>query len=306
MQLAVPDTSRKVVVLSHSAELDMSREESPAVSRRRLAMELRLRRLEAGRTIQDVADYLEVSAGKISRLETGLVAAHIQDVRGLLDLYNVDAADRERILNLTRQSRKKAWWNDYTDVVPPAAATFYGLEDGAATIQQYSTALVPGLFQTTSYARALIKSQPSILDSIVERRLALRMRRQMIVIRDTAPQFQVVLDEAVLRRVVGGNAVMLDQLRHLIELAHRPHITLQVLPFAHGAHVAAGAAFTIFGFADSADPSIVYLEQLTRNTHLEQPDEVAQYIFAFDEVRVRARSHEDSLDMLRQAAGSFS
>src|SRR5262245_25354830 len=176
---------------------------SPAVSRRRLAKELRRIRRARDLTMQDVADYLEVSAGKISRLETAQVTARVQDVRGMLDLYKIDGPQREELLKLVRQSRKKAWWDAYTDLVPPDAATFYGLENGAARIDQYSIALVPGLLQTSDYARTLISPTSGVDGSLAKRRLELRMRRQQILKGDDAPEYHVILDEAVLRRVIG-------------------------------------------------------------------------------------------------------
>jgi transcriptional regulator with XRE-family HTH domain len=279
---------------------------SPAVGRRRLAQELRRLRLAADRTILEVAERLECSPGKISRIETGVVGAGIQDVKAMLDLYEVDGGRRERLLELVRQSRKRAWWQAYADVVPPQSSIFYGLEDGATTIGQHTVALVPGLLQTEDYARALIGSPADVTPEEAERRLSLRMRRQRLLDREEPPRIRVVLDEAVLLRLVGGSAVLATQLRRLAELAERPNITIQVLPFDAGAHTAQGTAFVVFGFADPADPKVVYLEQLTRNIHIEDAAEVARYTSALDEASALAQTPEESVETIARRARSLS
>jgi len=278
---------------------------SPAVGRRRLAQELRRLRSAAGLTIFEVADRLECSAGKVSRIETGAVGVRVQDVRDMLDLYGVSGTQREDLVDLVRLARQRAWWNDYTDVVPADSARFYGLEDGAAAIQQHSVALIPGLLQTPAYARALISAAAGVPAEVIERRIELRLRRQRLLARPQPPRLHVLLDEAALHRLVGGPEVMAGQLDHLVEVAGLPDVRLQVLPFTVGAYSAVGVAFTVFGFADPADPQVVYLEQFTRNTLLERAEEADRYTAAFAGAANQALDPGRSVALVSQLAGSL-
>lgn len=255
---------------------------SPEIGRRQLAHDLRRLRASSGRTIDDVARHLECSAAKVSRMETGAVRVGLQDLRAVLELYGVVGAERDLLFALARQSRLRGWWHAFADVVPPGSETFYGLEHGAATIGQHSTSLVPGLLQTADYARALIGSA-AVPEPVRRRRVELRLRRQQLLERPGPPELTVVLDEAVLHRRIGGAAVLAGQLEHLLAVAQRPHVRLQVLPFAVGAHPAAGVSFTVFGFADPGETSVVFREQLDANSFLDRPDEVAGYTAALDE-----------------------
>jgi transcriptional regulator with XRE-family HTH domain len=275
---------------------------TPAVGRRKLAGELRRLRSVAGLTIQDVATELECSAGKISRIETGTVGARVQDVRDMLALYRVPSAQREELLDLVRLARTKAWWQDFLDVVPAGSGTFYGLESGAARIDLLETGLIPGILQTEGYARALIGSRSDTPADVVQRRIELRMRRQDVLCRPDPPALRMLLDEAVLRREVGGPAVMAAQLRRLVEVAALEHVRLRVLPFGAGAYPAAGVAYSIFGFDGDSDPSVVYIEQLTRNTFLDQPAEVAVYVNSFTDASERALPAGESAELVRELA----
>lgn len=280
----------------------MSDEASPVVARRKLSSELRRLRTEVHKTIHDVAEALECSAGKISRIETAVVGARLPDVRAMLDLYAVEGADRAALLDLVRQARQKAWWQEYSDVVPPRSATFYGLEDAAASIEEHAVVLVPGLLQTREYARTLLSTPPMLAPETVQRRLDLRMRRQRLLGRHGAPAYHVVLDEAALHRVVGGPAVMAAQLRQLAVVAELLHVTIQILPYDAAVHAGLGVPFVIFGFADPADPKIVYLEQLTGNSYVERSEEVELYSAAFADACQHALPPESSLAAIIQRA----
>ncbi|HST63819.1 MAG TPA: Scr1 family TA system antitoxin-like transcriptional regulator, partial [Mycobacteriales bacterium] len=157
--------------------------DSPAVGRRRLAQELRRLRSAAGLTITEVAGRLECSAGKISRIETGTVSAQATDVAAMLDLYGVAGSQRATLADLVRAARRRAWWQDYADVVPAGSSRFFGLEDGAARIEQHAGPLVPGLLQTPAYARAIVTAAAEVPPADVERRIALRLRRQELLTR---------------------------------------------------------------------------------------------------------------------------
>lgn len=275
---------------------------SPAVARRRLALELRRLRAQAGKTIYDAAEHLECSAGKISRIEMGLVGARIQDVREILDLYDVSEQARDQLLDLVRQSRRRAWWQDFADILPPDSTKLYGLEDGAAVIDEHSTVLVPGLLQTRDYAAALIGSAQHEDPDVVQRRVELRMRRQQLLTRADPPAVTMLLDEAVIAAEVGSRTVMAGQLRHLADVANRPGVAVRILPTGCGVHPAAGVSFTTFGFVHPSDPKIVYLEQLTRNTFIEESDEVHVYENAFAQAARLAVSKKESRAMILRRA----
>jgi transcriptional regulator with XRE-family HTH domain len=276
--------------------------DSPAVGRRRLAAELRRLRSAAGLTISDVAARLECSAGKISRIETGVVGAQATDVHAMLDLYGISDPQRETLAELVRLARRRAWWQQYADVVPAESSRFFGLEDGAAVIEQHAGPLVPGLLQTAAYARALISIPAAAPPPDVERRIELRVRRQQLLDRPHPPRLHVLLDEAALRREVGGPEVLAGQLDHLAALGRRDHVTLQVVPFGAGGYAALGVMFTLFGFADPADTHVVYLEQLTGNTLLEAGADVSRYTAAFAESAARALDPARTLQLLRTRA----
>jgi transcriptional regulator with XRE-family HTH domain len=273
--------------------------ESPAVGRRRLAQELRRLRARAGFTIADVAERLECSAGKISRIENGVVRARPVDVRAMLDLYDVPEAERTELVGLVALARRRAWWRDYADVVPAQSSRFFGLEDGATSIDQLAGPMIPGLLQTEPYARAVISAPATAASTDVERRIELRLRRQQLLHRPDPPRIHVLLDEAALHREVGGSGVMAGQLDRLADLVAAPHVTLQVLPFAAGAYPALGVAFTVFGFADPVDGRVAYIEQLAGNTMLESAAEVEVYAAAFAESAARALDSTGSVELIR-------
>ncbi|MGH3615209.1 MAG: helix-turn-helix domain-containing protein [Pseudonocardia sp.] len=280
----------------------MADELSPAVGRRRLGAALRAHRLAAGRTLVDVAEHLACSAGKISRLEAALVAPNVSDVRVLLDLYGVPGTARESLLAVARRSRDRAWWNDYSDVLPADSATFFGLEDGAALIQEYSGGLVPGLLQVPEYARALMECAPGVDPATVARRIDLRLRRQRLLARSEPPRLHVVLDEAVLVDTVGGPAGAARQLACLVEAVEQHSITIQLLPTGSGAHPSKGGRFSILRFPDPADRHIVYLEHDRSNTFLDGPKDLDHYSDAFAVIADLARSPGESEQLLKAAS----
>ena len=205
---------------------------SPTVRERRLARALRHLREEARLTIEDVAEKLEISPSTVSRMETAQVGVRPRDLRFLLDMYEVSEAERDQLLQIARERRQQQWWQEYADLPNIAVA---GLEEDSSTIWQYSTQLVPGLLQTEAYARAVLGAiRLDAKPDDIDRRLDLRLHRQALLTREDPPEYWVVLDEAVVRRQVGGPAVMAEQLGYLIEAAKQAHITLQVLPFSSG------------------------------------------------------------------------
>lgn len=267
--------------------------DSPVVQRRRVAKELRQLRVDRGMTVGEVAAKMECSPGKVSRIETASVGARLADVREMLDIYRVHGPDRDRILDLVRQSRRRTfWWHEYAGVLPPESTRFLGLEDGAAGVDVYSGNLVPGLLQTDAYGRALIATaRDGVTTTVgdaaktVDLRVELRAARQRLLTRADAPSFRFVVNEAALAVRFGGPEVMADQLDRLARVADRPNVAVRVLPLDTAAFAAAGGSFTIFTFADSeTDPPIVFVENRTFSTYREGKSEVDVYAGDFAEL----------------------
>ena len=276
----------------------MASTQSPTVRRRRLALELRRLREAAKLTCEEVAEQLECSASKISRVETGRVSVSPRDVRDILEIYGVPDVQRDALVQLARESRQKGWWHAYGDSVQPHFATYLGLESAASEIRIYEVNLIPGLLQTEEYARAVITAgMVNSPRAEVERQVALRMERQRLTI-TSPPKVWAVLDEAALRRQVGGSEVMRPQLEYLRELGGLRNVSLQVIPFGGGAHPAMGRPFVILVFGEEADPDVVYLEDLTSALWVENVEEVHRYNVFFHHLRATALSFDDSAALM--------
>jgi transcriptional regulator with XRE-family HTH domain len=278
---------------------------SPTVRRKRLTVELRRLREQAGLTCEDVGHRLECSGTRISRMETGRIGARPGDVRELLEIYGVIGAEADSVVQLARDARRKGWWHAYSRVLPPWFEAYVGLESDAARLHDFQPSVVPGLLQTEDYARAIMRSGPHADGGEdIDLRVALRMRRQAILDRPGLPQVQVILGESVLWMQVGGPAVMRAQLLRLADLAAGPDLTLQVLPLCTAAHAQPAGPFTMLEFADPADPTMVYLEHLTGSLLLEDEEEVQRYRAMFDHLRAEALDPGPSADLIaRTAAG---
>jgi transcriptional regulator with XRE-family HTH domain len=283
----------------------MSRGPSPTVRRRRLAARLRELRENANLTIDEVGDKLECSASKISRIETGHVGVTPRDVRDMLEVYGVDDDEREALVQLAREARKKGWWHAYNEVF---TGSFVGLESDASFLHTHQALLVPGLLQTEPYMRAVIRAiRPDATDADVELRVRARINRQKLITEESnPPEYWAVLDEAVLTRVVGGPEAMREQLKRLVELSSLPHVTLQVVPFSAGAHAGMEAPFLILGFPEQADPDVVYVENTTSGVYLEQPEDVHRYTLMFDHLRAAALKPDDTVELVDRAADRLS
>jgi transcriptional regulator with XRE-family HTH domain len=272
--------------------------QSPTVWRRRLGNELRKLRDGSGLTIDDVATRLECSSSKISRIETSQVRATPRDVRDMLELYKVSDAQREELIQLAREARQKDWVQDYNDV---PFAPLVGLETAAASLRTYSVLNIPGHLQIKPYAEAIIRAiRPDIPEVELDRRVELRLSRQQFLTQEDPSSFSVVLDEAVLRRLVGGIEVMRRQLQRLIELGALDNVTMQVIPFDAGAHAAMDGEFTIVSFRDPADPDVVFIEDTTEDHYLDDPDTLRRYTTIFDNLRAKALDPTESLEFLTE------
>ena len=266
----------------------------------RILLGAQLRRLREARriTLEDAGKVIRASHSKISRLETGRVGFKDRDVSDLLTFYGVtDEEEREALRALARRANTPGWWHDYSDVLPSWFEAYVGLEEVATQVRAYEVQFVPGLLQTEDYARAVtLLGHDDAMPSENERRVRLRMARQAVLDKPDPPNVWAVVDEAVLRRAAGGPAVMEGQLKHLIEMAKRPNVTIQIMPFQAGGHSAAGGPFSILRFAEPDLPDVVYLEQLTSALYLDKPDVVDSYLKVMERVCMEAATPADSID----------
>ena len=271
----------------------MSPARGPVVPRRRLGAELRALREQAGLTIDEVAKALECSVSKVSRLETGQGIPYRRDVRDLLDRYGIaDQARRDRLMRWVRDGNRQGWWDDFSNVLAPDPedpllpdnlSRYVALEQDASEVRTFEAMVVHGLLQTEDYARALFNTLSTANEEATERLVELRMRRQRRLYADEDPLIvQMVLDEAVLYRSVGGPQVMRQQLARLLTDAQRPNITLRVLPFSIGAHRSVSGSFVVLAFADTDDNDLVYIEGHVGDLYLEKEHDVEVYEELFD------------------------
>lgn len=268
----------------------------------RMLLGAQLRRLREAKGIGREAAGWEIRASdsKISRMELGRVGFKERDVADLLTLYGVtDETQRDELLALARRANSPGWWHRYNDVLSSWFQPYLGLESAAMVIRTYEVQFVPGLLQTRDYARAVIRlGHAGAPADEIERRVSLRAERRQMLTRPDAPRLWAVIDEAALRRPIGGPDVMYDQLHALIDATKLPNVRLQVLPFTAGGHAAAGGAFSILRFADQDLPDIVYIEQLTGALYLDKRDDVEHYATAMERVCVEAEPPERTPDIL--------
>jgi transcriptional regulator with XRE-family HTH domain len=256
------------------------------VPRRQLGRYLRRARAEAGFTVAGAAEALGWSDQKIWRLETGQTSSNPFDVEGMCRLYGTSDAVREALAGLARETKARGWWRAAGEVVPKEFDLFLGFEEAASEINAYQALLVPGLLQTSDYARVVMSAgHPGAEESEIERRVAIRLARQAVVTRAVdPPQVLVVLSEAVLRQRVGSPAIMAFQLRRLLESTDLPNVDVRVAPFAARFHLGVLASpFVLWRFADDAstaadrEPPVVYIEHYVGELYLDQPSEVESY-----------------------------
>jgi hypothetical protein len=273
----------------------------PTVLRMLLGAHLRRLREAAGVSREDAGWEIRSSESKISRMELGRVGFKERDVADLLTLYGLDDdEERNRLLAVARDANTPGWWHRYGDVLPNWFQSYLGLEAAASLIRSYEVQFVPGLLQTQGYARAVVllghgNARPEEID----RRVRLRMARQELLSRPDAPQLWAVVDEAVLRRPIGGAKVMREQVEALIEATKLPNVRLQVIPFHFGGHAAAGGAFSILRFPDQDLPDVVYVEQLTSALYLDKRDDVDHYAAAMERLCVEADPPDRTPEILR-------
>jgi transcriptional regulator with XRE-family HTH domain len=286
---------------------------SPTLRRRELGALLRARRLELGLTVDQVAERLLCSPSKVSRMETGQRGATARDIRDLSDIYGITDEEQRRYLTSLaaegKQRKQQGWWKPY-DL--GQFESYVDLEEAATAIRQYESGLVPGLLQTAGYARATAEALvpgaspglPELTPERVDEFVEVKVRRHDVLTKESAPQFSVVLDEAVLHRTVGGAGGMRAQLDHLIEVSKFHNLTVQIIPYDVGAHPAMDSAFTILEFAQPA-PSVVYVEGLIGYHYLERDQDVARYERVFDYLSTIALNPQESIELIAKVGASY-
>jgi transcriptional regulator with XRE-family HTH domain len=283
------------------ADVTDTRPGGPTVLRMILGRQLQALREKAGMSYEQAAAEIYSSEWTVRRMERAEGGFKALTVKSLLIAYGVtDAHEIDTFLALSRDASKPSWWHSYDDILPSWFRIALGLEESASLIRAYEPQVVPGLLQTPDYIRAIsTASFPAATSEETERRVALRLARQELLTRPAAPGYWVVLEETVLRRPVGGPAVLRAQLAHLIEVAARPNITVQVLPFAAGWHPALYGMFWIFRFPGDELPDVVYSEGLTSAYYLNKPEETARYTEALDRMCAQAAPPDQTMTILR-------
>jgi len=271
-------------------------EANPTVRQRELGVRLRQLRGGLELTVDQVAEGLLCSATKISRIETGKRRASLRDVRDLCQLYKVSQQETVQLMNLARQAREAGWWAQYDDL---EVGPYLGLEQEATALTFFSLHFVSGLLQTEDYARYMIKGVvPQIEPKILEERVEARMRRQQLLEQPVRPRVRILMDEAALRREVGGPAVMRDQLTKILQFSDEAKVIVQVIPFSAGAHASVDSNFTFFEFGDSALSDLIHIEGLTGNLYVERPAAKDRYRESLDYLRGASLSVRDSMSLV--------
>ncbi len=274
------------------------------VFRMMLGSRLRALREAAGVTPDEAGYEIRASRSKISRMEHGRVGFKTRDVADLLTMYGVtDQQVRDEMLALARQGNAQDWWAQYADLLPDWFESYLSLEAAATLLRSFDLQFVHGLLQTEAYARAVTGlSHRAASGEEIERRVSLRMKRQDLLANPDPCRVWSVMDEAALRRPVGGRNVIREQLEHLIEVSALPHVTLQVVPFRRGGHAGASGSFAVLRFAGPELPDIVYIEQLTSAVYLERRADVDHYLEVLSHLSAEALTPARTIRFLKEIA----
>lgn len=281
--------------------------QTPTFRRMLLGHRLRELRTSTGLTAKTVSEELEVAASWVTRIENGERGIQIRDLRRLFDLYGVqDSAVKEHLLDLARQARAQGWWDPYKSTLPPKYADYIGLESAASRVRNAELVVVPGLLQTEAYARHLLThGMHAFTPEEVESRVAVRLQRQQNLLRRSDAHLEVILDESVLRRVVGDFAVMRDQLAHTLTCAEQSNVTLRVLPLANGVHAGTSGSFVILDYPAEAMASIPYVETVAGDLYLEKGSDIDTCDEVWRYMADRALTETDSIMMLTQTMKTY-
>jgi transcriptional regulator with XRE-family HTH domain len=281
--------------------LAMAQVRSPSVRVRRVTSELRRLRAKAGLTLDQVGDALGMSPSKLSRVETGDRGLRVDDVSALLRHYGVPAKRRNELLDVVKQASERGWWQATGNGLPELWQTYISFETEATGIQNYEPMLIPGLLQIAEYTRAVIHGiSGAASETEIATKVAARTARQTMLVRPNRPDVVVVIEESVLRRPVAEPDVMRRQLRHLVEMASRPNITVQIMPTSAGAHPGLDGAFVILDFAE--DPTVVHVERKKGGEFLDKDEDVLAYTGAMRAIRAAALDPSASVELVSAVA----
>lgn len=276
---------------------------NPTIRQRELGLRLRKLRTGLGLTVEDVAEKLMCSTAKISRMETGARKPVLRDVRDLCALYNVDESAAAELMKLSREAREQGWWTQYEDL---NLYPYIGLEQDASSVTAYSMLYLHGLVQTEDYARTIIKAiAPKIEPAILQQRVEARLRRQELLEQPSTPNYRLLLDEAALRRPVGGPGLMAAQIAKILELSAAGKVRMQLIPFAVGTYSVADISFTLLEFNEPFLAPVVFVEGLVGSQYYERPVDVARYRESIENIRDSALSPRESEQRLLEMQESY-
>ncbi|MGW0293334.1 helix-turn-helix domain-containing protein [Streptomyces tuirus] len=274
----------------------MPRSVDPSLNRRKLRLALKAARDKRGLTQRQAAEALEWSLSKLIRIEAGSVSLSVTDLRAMLHEYGVEDADLVAELEeAARGSKGQSWWSGYNDIISQPFAQYLGYESAANAIRGYHPSVLPGHVQIADYVAALFDAgQP---DARAQRYIDLRMDRQERVLQDGGPEVEMIIDEAAVRRQVGGPATMRRQLAYLKELISENRATLRVLPFTAGAHDSLDSTFFLLGF--QADEDVLYMAGPGGTlTNRDDRELVARYQECFEDLRTKALTEDETVALL--------
>ncbi len=283
------------------------------VPRRQLGRYLRDLRNSQRLTVRAAAERLEWSEAKIWRIETGQVSLRSLDVEVMCRIYGATAELTGALMGLAKETKARGWWHAYGDVIPEGFDVYIGLEEAASAFSWYESELVPGLLQTQRYAHTLIEADnPGVDVDEVDRRVRLRLARQALLTRVTAPpRLDIVLNEAIIRRPIGGVHIMTEQLDQLIKVGERANVSLRIMPFSAGLHLGVMSGpfvilrFPLNGEGRETEPPTVYVDGFTGALYLDKPNEIGRYDGAFTDIGSMALDEGASRDLIHTATREF-
>ena len=278
----------------------------PTVRRRRLGAELRRLREASSLKLEEAADQLGLAPSTLSRIETGKAPTKTAYLTSMLAMYGVDdPAARQVLVDMARDGHRKGWWSVYDAVLPSGFDIYVGLEAEASGLRSYET-VVHGLLQTTDYATAMLRELgPKETADQIARAVDLRMQRQLRLDQDPPLELWLILDEAAIRRNVGGSAVMRPQLEHLLRASQRSNVILQILGFEAGVHAGLVGPFSILEFPERGDSDVVYTDSVGGIIYLEKDRDVRACAEAFDRMRASALSPAASVELIQKVLGEL-
>ncbi|WP_345625230.1 helix-turn-helix domain-containing protein [Streptomyces thinghirensis] len=270
----------------------------PTTRRRQLGADLRRLRELKGLTLEEAGSRVGISKATLSRYETKEGTVKWPAVDALCREYGATDEERLALVELAKGAKIQGWWRSLADSIPESMNLMLTLEDEVVREDHYACMYVPGLLQTRAYAEAVHRaSEVECEEREVQHMVDIRMKRQELLERDEPPHIWCVIDEAAIRRQVGGREIMRGQLAHLLTMTQRPHVTVQVLPFARGAHAAAVGSFaTLRGQTPELD--VVYVDLLGGGLFMEKPEELARYRLAFQYLSAQALDFESSAELI--------